>query len=116
MAPAEFQTTPPPTPAAANEPNPADRKTIRRERAVRRQEIGKLKRPHEDAIRRAEREIATLEKEQAALVQALSQPGPATDFAGINRRLSQIKYEMSIITDRWEHASLAVEEITKEAE
>jgi ATP-binding cassette subfamily F protein 3 len=98
---------------AAGETKVADRKALRREKAVRRQELGRLKRPHEEAIRRAEVEIASLEKEQAALVESLSTPSPTTDFAGINRRLSQIKYELSIVADRWEKSSLALEELLK---
>ena len=94
----------------------SDRKTHRREKAVRRQELNKVKRPHEEAIRRAEKEIAALEKEQAELVQKVSQPGPGTDFAGINRRFSQIKYEIEIVTGRWEKASLDLEAVVKEAE
>jgi len=46
----------------------------------------------------------------------VSRPGPGTDFAGINRRLSQIKYEVEIVTDRCEKAGLALEAIVKEAE
>lgn len=101
------------TPMPVAENRPANRKTVRRERAARRQELSKLRRPHEEAIRLAEKEIAALEKEQADLHQALGQPGPAMDFEGINRRLRQIKYEMEIVTGRWERAGLAVEEIVK---
>ncbi|HBA85368.1 MAG TPA: hypothetical protein DCZ95_14875 [Verrucomicrobia bacterium] len=88
-----------------------DRKAEKRERAMKTQADSKARRILEKTIKQAEERIATLETEQAALLEKISSPDGKTDFAGINQRLAQIQQEMNLNTEAWEKASLELEEL-----
>ena len=89
--------------------NGQDRKSQRRERALKRQELGKIRRPLEQAIKAAEQRMAELEKEQDALAGQLMRPQTGTDFAALNRRLHEIQIELEDTVAAWEKASRALE-------
>lgn len=94
---------------AGDSANGGDRKSLRRERALKRQESGKVRKPLEQAISKAERRIAVLEKEQDELAGQLMRPKPDTDFAVVNRRLHEIKIELEDCVASWEQASRELE-------
>jgi ATP-binding cassette subfamily F protein 3 len=98
-------------PAATGDGLPAaeDRRTQRREEARSRQEFARLRRPCEERIRRAEHASATLENERSTLHATLLAARAGTDFAGINRRLSEIDAELAATLADWEAASLEIE-------
>jgi septal ring factor EnvC (AmiA/AmiB activator) len=89
--------------------NGGDRKTLRRERALKRQESGKVRKPLEQAISKAERRIAALEKEQDELAGQLMRPQADTDFAKVNRRLHEIQIELEECVATWETSSRQLE-------
>ena len=65
-------------------------------------------------VRGAETEVARLEKEQAALVTTLNQATPGTDYSKLNRRLTEMQYELRIATEAWEAAGRELEELDRE--
>ncbi len=89
---------------------PADRKAQRRERAMKRQELNKVRRPLELAVKAAEQRMAVLEKEQDVLAGQLMRPQADTDFAALNRRLHEIQIELEETVAKWEKASRALEQ------
>jgi ATP-binding cassette subfamily F protein 3 len=91
-----------------------DKKALRRERALRREEINKLRRPVEKRVKDAERRIAELEKEQDLLTGELMKPGENTDYAKVNRRLSEIQALLADTVERWEKASRELEQLPAE--
>jgi ATP-binding cassette subfamily F protein 3 len=91
-----------------------DRKALRRERAQKRQELAKERRPLETTIRAAEKRIAELERERDLLSGELMKPAPGTDYATINRRLSEIQAALAETVERWEKASLELETLPGE--
>lgn len=101
-------------PGGADDDGGADRKAQRRERAQKRQEQGKLRRPLENTIRTAEKRIAELEKEQDELSGELMKPAPGTDYASLNRRLSEIQAQLAETIERWEKASVELDALPKE--
>ncbi len=88
-----------------------DRKALRRERAEKRQEAGKFRKPVEKRIKEAERRIADLERERDLLTEGLMKPGAGTDYASINRRLSEIQVDLADSFERWEKASAELEKL-----
>ena len=105
-------------PAAGAVQDPAgssdDRRAQRREEARRRQEFARLRRPLEERIRRAEESSEALERERAELYAQLQASRPGTDFAAINRRLSEIGADLEAAMADWEAASLQIEELRRE--
>jgi ATP-binding cassette subfamily F protein 3 len=91
-----------------------DRRTQRREEARSRQEFARLRRPCAERIERAERASTELEQERAALHDALLAARPGTDFAGINRRLTQIDADLEAALAEWEAASLEIERLRQQ--
>ena len=91
-----------------------DKKALRRERAMKRQEQGKVRRPLENRIKAAERKIAELEKEQDQLSGELMKPTPGTDYATVNRRLWEIQATLAETVEAWEKASLELEALPEE--
>lgn len=91
-----------------------DRKALRRERALKRQEVNKVRRPLEQAVRTSEQRMAVLEKEQDELAGQLMRPRADTDFAAVNRRLHEIQIELEETVARWEKASRALEAVPAE--
>ncbi len=87
----------------------SDRKALRRERALKRQELNKVRKPLEQAVKSAEQRMAALEKEQDHLAGQLMKPEPSTDFAAVNRRLHEIQIELDHTVAKWEKASRALE-------
>lgn len=104
------------TAAAPAEGLPAadDRRTQRREEARSRQEFARRRRPCEERIKRAEQSSTALEQERAALHATLLAARPGTDFAAINRRLTQIDTELEAALAGWEAASLEIEELRRQ--
>lgn len=82
-----------------------NRKALRRERAERRQERGKVRKPLETRVKEAERRIAELEQERDRLAGELMKPAPGTDYASVNRRLSEIEVDLADAFGRWERFS-----------
>ena len=91
-----------------------DRKSQRRERAEKRQELSKVRRPLETRIKSAERKIADLEKEQDTLSGEMMKPSQGTDYATLNRRLSEIQAALAETVEIWEKASMELETLPKE--
>jgi len=91
-----------------------DKKALRRERAMKRQELSKVRRPLENRIKSAERKITELEKEQDQLSGELMKPAPGTDYATLNRRLHEIQATLADTVETWEKASLELESIPAE--
>ena len=91
-----------------------DRKAMRRERALKRQEQSKVRRPLENAVKAAEKRIAELELEQDRLSGELMKPAPGTDYASLNRRLHEIQAALAETVEKWEKASMELETLPKE--
>ncbi len=100
----------------AEAPGAMDRKALRRERAERRQERGKVRKPVEKRVKEAERRIAGLEQERDQLAGGLMKPAPGTDYASINRRLSEIEVDLADAFAAWEKASAELEKLDAELE
>jgi ATP-binding cassette subfamily F protein 3 len=94
---------------AEEEEGSGDRKALRREKALRRQELSRHRKPLENKVKAAERAIAALEEEQDRLSGDLMKAGPGTDFATLNRRLSEIQAELADHVECWETASRELE-------
>lgn len=91
-----------------------DRKALRRERALKRQELNKIRGPVETRVKSAERKMTLLEQEQDRLSGELMKPMPGTDYAKLNRRLSEIQAELAETVEIWEKASLELETLPVE--
>jgi ATP-binding cassette subfamily F protein 3 len=94
----------------------SDRRQRRREEAQIRNEISKLKRPHEIIVEEVETLMAALDQEQSEIYAAIAAAAPNTDFAALNRRLGEIRKEMDSQTNRWEEAAEKLEKLTAECE
>jgi len=90
---------------------PLDKKERRRQRAEARKVIAAESRELRKIVRRAEQQIDIFEKEQAKLVEQLSDSETGIDFAETNRRLQFIQREIKEYTRRWEQASEELEEL-----
>lgn len=91
-----------------------DRKALRRERAQKRQELNKIRGPVETCVKSAERKMTLLEQEQDRLSGELMKPMQGTDYAKLNRRLSEIQAELAETVEIWEKASLELEALPSE--
>ena len=91
-----------------------DRKALRREKAQKRQELSKVRRPLENAIKVAEKKIEALEKEQDQLSGELMKPAAGTDYATLNRRLYEIQAMLVETVERWEKDSMELEALPKD--
>lgn len=91
-----------------------DRKAVRRERAQKRQELSRLRRPLETRIKAAEKTIASLEQEQDTLSGELMKPSSGTDYATLNRRLSEIQATLAETVEQWERDSRELETLPTE--
>ena len=94
----------------------ATRRQRRREEAEIRNEIAKLKKPHEAIVAETEAHIAELEAEQKSLYDTLAAAAPGTDFATVNKRLAEIGRLLDDEAWRWEAASTEIEKLVKECE
>ena len=92
----------------------SDKKIRRRERAEKRQSLSKQRRPLLARIRKAEKRLAVLEKEQEVLLEKLNPVHGNSDYATINRRLAEIHVDETAVTAEWEEASLALEAMDAE--
>ena len=95
---------------------PVNAKELRRERAQRRQELGKDKKRLESEIAKAEALIEASEKEKSAIFTRLSDPSPNIDYAVLNIRASELDKIISDSTAKWEKATQALEPIKNEYE
>jgi ATP-binding cassette subfamily F protein 3 len=100
--------------AHAEEPRPGDRKALRRQRALERQQWHERTKEIEKMVRRAERQIEIFEKEQAELLKQLSGEAGSVDFASVSRRLKAIQDEIVRYTQRWERAASELETLHAE--
>jgi ATP-binding cassette subfamily F protein 3 len=91
-----------------------DKKALRRERALRRQEQELRRRPFEKVVKEAETRMTQLEQERDALTGELMKPGATTDYAKVNRRLSEIQALLADTVERWEKASRELETLSVE--
>jgi len=91
-----------------------DRKALRRERALKRQEFNKIRGPVETRVKSAERRMTALEQEQDKLSGEMMKPMAGTDYAALNRRLSEIQAELAETAELWEKASLELEALPSE--
>lgn len=91
-----------------------ERKQQRRARAEWVQAYARKRRPLEQAMAAAEKQIGDLEAEQAELLDQLSTSAPALNFAQINQRLSAIQQELAQATATWEQSGLALEALARE--
>ena len=107
---------PPATASAASAAPPVNRKQRKREEAMIRNEIGKLKKPQEAIVEDSEAQMEALDQEQKDIYQALAEAKPETDFAALNRRLNEIKREMEQQATRWEQAAEKLERLSAECE
>ncbi|MBM4154249.1 MAG: ABC-F family ATP-binding cassette domain-containing protein [Lentisphaerae bacterium] len=94
----------------ATAPDGTDRKTGRRERALKREEVRKLRLPLLKAVREAEERIAALEKEQAELIARFDDPS-LVDYAAVSRRLGEIRTELPLAMTEWESAGVKLQEL-----
>ncbi len=102
-------------PGSTNAPN-VERKQRRRDDALVRNEISKLKRPHERIVEQAETQMAALDQEQTEIYAAIAAAKPNTDFAALNRRLAEIRKEMDLQVSNWEKSAARLEKLTAECE
>ncbi|MDD3952727.1 MAG: ABC-F family ATP-binding cassette domain-containing protein [Lentisphaeria bacterium] len=93
-----------------------NRKQRKRDEAMIRNEIGKLKKPQEAIVAASEACMEALDQEQKNIYTALAEAKPDTDFAALNRRLIEIKKEMDCEASRWEEASDKLERLSAECE
>ena len=86
-----------------------DPKEKRKERARRRQEMQKEKKPLENKVAESERLVDEAEKERVVLVEQLGSSDPGVDFAAISRRLKELDRIEADATAAWEEYSLKLE-------
>jgi ATP-binding cassette subfamily F protein 3 len=96
-------------PAVAASAQTADRKELRRQRALLRQRRHERSRDLKKDVQRIERQIDVYEKERDAILLQLSGDPSTVDFGGLSARLGFIEDELRRYADRWEQAALAVE-------
>ncbi len=89
-------------------------KAKRKERAFLRSQMQKTKRTAEKKTATLEKKIETLEKEKEERLDDLLKNAPGTDFAGLNKRIKDIDYDISLITLQWEEAASELEAILDE--
>ena len=68
----------------------------------------------ENRVKSAERKMTSLEQEQDRLSGELMKPMAGTDYAVLNRRLSEIQAELAETVEVWEKASLELEALPSE--
>ena len=91
-----------------------EKKLKRQQAAAIRQKYNAEKKKCEKDVGNFEREIEKLEGEKEKLHQELLKNDSTIDFPGINRRLKEVDYELSIATDSWEKAALELENFIEE--
>ncbi len=111
-----FPVPAPAKPALPESNPPGNRKQRKRDEAMIRNEIGKLKKPQETIVADSEARMEALDLEQKNIYAALAEAKPDTDFAALNRRLIEIKKEMDWEASRWEEASDKLERLSAECE
>ncbi len=94
----------------------SERRQRRREEALIRNEISKLKRPHELIVAESEALLAALDQEQSDIYAAITEARANTDFAALNRRLGEIRRAMDSQISRWETSAQQLEKLTAECE
>ncbi len=87
---------------APRERKESERKTQRRERALEVQERGRAKTRLRTALAEIEKKIYELENEEGKLVSELQNPEKNTDYATVNRRLSEIHSELPKLMNEWQ--------------
>jgi ATP-binding cassette subfamily F protein 3 len=85
-------------------------KDRRRQRAQARQDMSTKRKALEQSVRKRESEIEELEQEQSQLIAQIENPDNSTDYASINRRLSEIETRLVASNADWDHAVQALDE------
>ena len=104
-------------PAAASAPvavSADSQKERRKERAARRQELSKDKKRLEKLVAEMEKRIDAAEAEKAEIIAALSDPSGSKDFAGLQKRLSELDAEINTCTENWEREAAELETLMTE--
>ena len=104
-------------PAAASVPaavSADSQKERRKERAARRQELSKDKKRLEKLVAEMEKRIDAAEAEKAEIIAALSDPSGSKDFAGLQKRLSELDAEINTCTENWEREAAELETLMTE--
>jgi len=86
----------------------------RQERAAERARLAPRMNELRRIVSKSEARIMALEAEQAELTAELAEPGTATDFAVLNRRLTDLQAELAAAGSAWEAAATELEELTAE--
>jgi ATP-binding cassette subfamily F protein 3 len=92
----------------------ANKKELRRAKALEREKSASLKRGAKKRLADAEAAIERLEEEKSAIVADLEANRPDTDFYGLNKRLLEIEKRILRATEKWEGAALELEKIGNE--
>ena len=104
-----------PAASAESAPVSADsQKERRKERAARRQELSKDKKRLEKQVAEMEKRIDVAEGERAEIIAALSDPSGSRDFAGLQKRLSELDAEINACTENWEREAAELETLMTE--
>lgn len=101
---------------AAAAPTGVNRRQRKREEAMLRDEIGRLKRPQQKIVELAEAEITALEDERNQIHAHLANPGPDSDFAALNQRLKRLEQLVEQAYSRWAQASEKIEKLEHECQ
>lgn len=89
-------------------------KERRQEKARLRNQLLPRKRSLERAIEKLEKRIEAAEQEKETITAQLSVPGPDVDYAGLQRRLKALDYDISKDTLEWESLAEELQEFLKE--
>ena len=84
--------------------------------AQRRAQLAERTRPIKKAIEQADKRMAELGTEKAALEERLSQPMPPAEIAETGKRLKQLNDELEALEERWLELSEELEAITAETQ
>jgi len=91
-------------------------KEQRREKARRRAEMAPEKKRLEREVAKLEKQIEDGEAEKAKLIEVLSNPTPETDFSGLQKKLKDLDYGISLATVAWEETAEKLQELLAEYE
>ncbi len=86
-----------------------ENKAKRKQKAQVRQKFYSEKKTLENKVHSIEKKLDLLEEEKADIVEQISENTKSANFASINRRLQEIQYEISILSEDWEVASTALD-------
>jgi len=103
---------------AADAGQSVDRKSLRKQRALERQQLNKKLGPLKKKNEEAEREIGRLEGRKAELEVRMADPdlyGDQEQWSAVSREYGQVERQLERAYQRWEEAQQAIETIEREA-